>query len=91
MSFFFFVPFCLISTAALTAPRPHPHSNRNFRHKFVLFIFTATARICRSDRDCVSFFDFKSLLCLPSVKERTVHVTLTVIPEAPGNVFHQTC
>lgn len=51
---FFFVPFCLISTAALTSPRPHPHSNRNFRQKFVLFIFTATARICRSDRDCVS-------------------------------------
>lgn len=54
MRFFFFVPFCLISTAALTSPRPHPHSNRKFRQKFVLFIFKATARVCRSDRDCVS-------------------------------------
>lgn len=45
--------------------------------------------------DCVSegtaWSFLKSLLCLLPLKERRVHVALTMIPKAPCNVFHQTC
>lgn len=53
--------------------------------------FLSSADACIVHQEVRLGLSLKSLLRLCLVKERAVHVALTVIPEALCNVFHQTC